>query len=158
MQNKLSAKIKAVNRVNAYIKANAPAILEALKPFVGKKVTLATGELAAKVKDALAPFFEQARTNGLTVYRNSSRYSFSLVFKVSENCDSYGCVYHEASVYFLDLASDSGMATKAYEFNPENFKSDHDEVSILLTQKELEIAREEVRRLESKLGAFLEVR
>jgi len=154
--NKLQAKIKAVNRVNAYIKANAPAILEALKPFVGKKVMLATGEMSAKLREVLSPVFDEGRRNNVQIYRNSSRYSLSLVFKVSENCDPYGCVYHEASVYLLDLASDSGMAQKSYDFNPENYKSDNDEISILLTKKELETAREEVRRLESKLGTFLE--
>ncbi len=158
MQNNLSAKIKAVNRVHAYIKAKAPAMIEALKPFVGKKVFLASGEVSAKVREVLAPFFAEAREHNVQIYRSSSIYSLAFVFKVSEPTGEFGCIYHEASVYMLDLERNSGTATKAYEFNPEHFPSKFQETDILALRKELEAAQAEVRRLESSLGSFLNVR
>lgn len=151
----LQASIVAKNRVNDYVKQYAPQIFADLKQFEGKKIVLASGELAAPVKKAIQGFFGNIQVGGgktIQIYPNSLGYSLSLVFKSSENHSEFSCVYQESSVYFADL--NNGILTKFYEFTPENFRSDYFLEEILLIQKELEEAEEKVSEIQGKLPAF----
>lgn len=152
MNNKeLRAAIIAKNRVNTYIKTVAPSIFAVLKQFEGKKIILATGELSAKVREALNPFLGN-KENGIQVWKSSSGYSFSLNFKSSEHYSEFSVVYQESSVYFADL--DNGILTKFYDFEPNYYRSDYNLDEILLIQKELEEAEAKVSEIQSRLPAF----
>lgn len=153
MNNKeLQAAIIAKNRVNTYIKTVAPSIFAALKQFEGKKIILATGEMSAKFREVLNPFLQYNEGSKISICRNSSGYSLSLVFKSSENYSEYSVVYQESSVYFADL--DNGILTKFYTFDPNNYRSDYYLEEILLIQKELSEAEAKVSAIQSRLPVF----
>ena len=148
----LAAKILAKNRVNAKIKEVAPAIFAALKPFEGKKIVLASGELAASVKKAIEGFCGWKADEKIQIYKNSLGYSFSLNFKSSENYSEFSCIYQESTVYFCDITD--GVLSRFYPFEPENFRSDYKIEEITAIQEELEIAQKRLDSVKSKLPAF----
>lgn len=150
--NLLAANIAAENRVNAYIRAVAPLMFEALKPFLGQKVILATGELSAKVKKAMEPFVGWKPTENMQIYRFSSYYSLVYVFKTSELTGNYGCTYREHSVYFGKIEGNNVMS-EFYEFDPVNFP-EYKLEEILNIRVELEAAEKKVAAIKSKLPEF----
>lgn len=154
MNNKLTAKVAARNRVAAYVKEVAPQILAALTPFVGQKVELATGELSAKAKKALEPFL--GNKDKIQIYRGSSNYSLYFVFKTSESLPEYSCIYDEVSFYVGDLSG--GILTKINEFKPENYKSDWNAAEIAQTLAAAEAKRKEAQNLESSVYPFVDIR
>ena len=100
MKNETLAKITARNRVNSQVNELAPVILEALKPFVGTKVTLQTGGFAAKFKNIVDFYLGCNKIfPKLQIYRYNSNYSLIFVFKTDEPTGEYGCTYQEESVY-----------------------------------------------------------
>lgn len=112
------AKITARNRVNAQVNELAPVILEALKPFVGTKITLQTGGFAAKIKSVLDGYLGNDKIfPKLQIYNNPSNYSLSFVFKTDQMVGEFSCIYQEEYVYF---ASMEGYVLKelALEFTP----------------------------------------
>lgn len=153
MKNTLPAKIRARNRLHDSIKLLSPHILEALKPLVGQKIILATGELSAKAKTILNPFL--ATTPNLLIYRYHSKYSLVYIFKVDESIpDGYGCVYQEQSVYFGAIQPDSGILEKLYDFDPNNFKSDFKEEEIIQTRQQIGELEKQISNLKSKISYF----
>ena len=154
MTNSLSAKVKAVNRVNAYIAREGAAILEALKPFIGQKILLATGGVAHKVVKVLDDIEAKAKVAGLTVYLYPSQYSFILTFKGHESCEGYSCVYHEQSLYLLKLDSATGFATETFDFNSENFPHSYTEAGIRELRAKLREAEDKVSSIKSALSNF----
>lgn len=150
--NLLAANIAAENRVNAYIRAVVPKMFEALKPFLGQKVVLATGELSAKVKKAMEPFLGWKLAENMQIYCYSSKYSLVYTFKTSEPTGDYGCTYREHSVYFGKIESNNIMST-FFDFKPENFPEYKIE-EILATRAELEAAEKKVAAIKSKLPEF----
>lgn len=150
--NLLAANIIAENRVNAYIRAVAPLMFEALKPFLGQKVILATGELSAKVKKAMEPFVGWKEAEKIQIYRYSSNYSLLYVFKTSEPTENYGCTYRERSVYFGKIEGNNVMS-EFFKFDPINFPQYKLE-QILSIRAELEAAEKKVSEIKSKLPDF----
>ena len=151
----LTAKIIARNRVNAYIKQYAPQIFAALKQFEGKKIILASGELAAPVKKAIQGFYgnigvEDNKT--IQIYPGSLGYSFSLVFKTCESYKEFSVVYQESFVYFADIRD--GILIDFYSFEPENYRSDYNLDEITAIQAELAAAEAKVDQIKGKLPAF----
>jgi hypothetical protein len=99
--NDTNAKILARNRVNGQVNELAPVILEAIKPFVGTKITLQTGGFAAKIKSVLDSYLGCNKIYPkLQIYNHNSNYSLIFVFKTSEQAGEYSCVYQEEYVYF----------------------------------------------------------
>jgi hypothetical protein len=99
--NETNAKILARNRVNGQVNELAPVILEALKPFVGTKITLQTGGFAAKIKTVLDAYLGNNKIfPKLQIYNNHSNYSLIFVFKTSEQAGEYSCIYQEEYVCF----------------------------------------------------------
>ncbi len=99
--DKVSAKVNAVNKANAYANDIHGQLVEAFQPFVGTKVLKADGTLTAKVEKMLPAF---PHTSALSVYRNRSDYTLTYVVKVCEPIgDGGSCLYHEVSVYVGDV-------------------------------------------------------
>lgn len=150
--NDTQAKIIARNRLNSQINIFAPVILENLKPFVGTKIILQTGDLAAKFKSAMEGIlgFEKLAPK-LQIYRFNLSYSFVLTFKTSEPTGEFGCVYQEESVIFGKL--DGGILTSLEAEIPQN-KTDYSLEEIAQIRRELDIIESKKRELESKLAHF----
>lgn len=151
----LAAKIIARNRVNAYIKQYAPQIFAALKPFEGKKIVLASGELAAPVKKAIQGFFGNIRVEDnktIQIYPGSLSYSFSLVFKTSEPYKEFSVVYQESFVYFANIRD--GILIDFYSFDAANYRSDYTLDEITAIQAELAAAEAKVDQIKGKLPPF----
>lgn len=101
MKNETLAKVIARNRLNAQVNELAPVILEALKPFVGTKITLQTGGFAAKIKTVLEAYLGNNKIfPKLQIYNNNSRYSLCFVFTTHEQDSEHSCLYQEEYVYF----------------------------------------------------------
>lgn len=149
--NDTQAKIIARNRLNSQINLFAPVILESLKPFVGTKIILQTGDLAAKFKSAMEGIlgFEKLAPK-LQIYRFNLSYSFVLTFKTSE-LTGVSCVYQEESVTFGRL--DGGVLTSLEAEIPQN-KTDYSLEEIAQIRRELDIIESKKRELESKLAHF----
>lgn len=127
--NETQAKITARNRLNTQVNELAPVILEALKPFVGTKITLQTGGFAAKFKNIVDCYLGCNKIfPKLQIYHYGSNYSLIFVFKTSEPTGGYGCIYQEESVYFgvLDghnLKELSPFALRRTDYNLEEIES-----------------------------------
>lgn len=150
--NDTQAKIIARNRLNSQINLFAPVILESLKPFVGTKIILQTGDLAAKFKSAMEGIlgFEKLAPK-LQIYRFNLTYSFTLTFKTSEPTGNFGCVYQEESVTFGRL---DGGVLASLEAEIPQLKSDYNLEEIEATRKELEVVEKKKWELEYKLAHF----
>lgn len=149
--NETQAKIIARNRVNTQVNELAPVILEAIKPFVGTKVTLQTGGFAAKIKSVLDSYLGWEKIYPkLQIYNYGSNYSLIFVFKTSEPTGGYGCIYQEESVCFgvLDghnLKELSPFALRQTDYNLEEIES---------WRAEYERADKIKRKMESNLSHF----
>ena len=95
--DRLAAKVAAVNAANAYAKELYPQLAEVMRAFVGKKIIKQDGGLTAAVLAALPKLPCNGRIN---VYCQSYRtYSLSWVVKTNETiCEDRGVEYHETSV------------------------------------------------------------
>jgi len=102
-QEKLIAKIGAVNRANAEATRLHQIFHDIFAPFVGQKILKADGTLLAKVA-ALVPEFAfgntlQVRTLQPHVYRDSSNYSLIYTVKACETMPPHSCAYHDTAMY-----------------------------------------------------------
>lgn len=140
--NSTQAKITARNRVNAQVNEVAPKILEALKPFVGKKVIVGANNLSAQLTKALEPFLGWQKVfPNPQIYRSSLSYILSFVFKTSEMDSKNTCVYQEEYVYFGNL--EGANLKELIEFMPR--KTD-------FSLEEVEAVRAELTKLETRVG------
>ncbi len=102
VDERLTARVNAVNRANDYANKLWPQLAEVFRPLVGKKIYKADGTLLEKYVKLL-PEFEQG--NSLHVYRNAyGEYSLSWVVKTCETVqvvegDYSHAYYHETSLY-----------------------------------------------------------
>lgn len=149
-KSETEAKVIARNRLNAQINQWAPVILEAIKPFVGKKVLTNDG-LATKFKSILEPYlgFEKVCPK-LEIYRCQSTYSFVLIFRTTENYSEYNCIYQEQSVYFGEL--DGYILTKLFNFEP--LQTNFDLNKVVEIREKIRALEREKNQLESEIYHF----
>jgi len=117
--NRLEARIRAVNRANAYANELSAKLKELFRPFVGQKVLKADNTLMEKYKKVLPKF---TCTPNLSVYRYTSEYSLVFIVKTCEGDNNGHAYYHETSVYVGELQN--GFLTKVGD-EPLNLKTDY---------------------------------
>jgi hypothetical protein len=106
----LKAKIRAVNRANAYAEQLSNTLIPIFKELIGKKVKK-VGGLTIKVKSLLPDFPHSPEIN---VYYHDSNYSVFFIVKVSEMIgNSCTCLYYELTLNIGKL--DGGILTEVYE-------------------------------------------
>lgn len=113
-EQKLIAKVKAVNKANDYANQLYVQLVAIFQPLVGQQILKVHGDLLLKIEKML-PVFKNS--NGLRVYR--SRSDYSLIWTVNANereCPDGGTQYHEVSVYVGKL--DHGTLTDVYDSGP----------------------------------------
>lgn len=152
MNKRLEAKIKARNRINAYIKENAPKIFAAVAPFVGQKF-YTVGDMTVKVRKVVDSFSVNDQARRFQVYRYYYNGTFALIFKAWEPDGEFSVTYDEVTVYFGNI--DNQILTKLYDFNPENYPSDYSFDKVSAIQAEIEKKQAEIRSLESQIAPFL---
>lgn len=152
MNMKLAAKISARNSVNAVANAMLPEILEAVKPFLGKKVALQGGGMSAKLDAALKTFRSYVTMN--QIWFSARRYSLEVTFKtcVSIRDGNGGCVYAEQAVTFAELERDNGNLKQLYPAR--TFRTDFTAKEVEDARKEVTVARDVMRAAEWKLVGF----
>jgi len=149
--NSTQAKITARNRVNTQVNEVVPKILEALKPFIGKKVIIGGNNFSAQLSKALEPFLGWQKVfPNLQIYRSSTTYSICFTFKTSENDSKNTCVYQEEYVYLGNL--DGANLKDLIEFTPR--KIDYNLEEIEAVRAELTKLEAQVSNLNSKLSHF----
>lgn len=95
-ENYLAAKVACVNQTNDYANKLYSILVDAIRPFVGKKVVKQTGELTEALKKAIP---ELPSNTKLHVYCSTYRtYSLSWEVKSSYVTGEWGCDYYSASV------------------------------------------------------------
>ncbi len=143
---RLKAHVDAVNECNRLIKLNAPAILEALRPFIGQKVIKATnGELLKKVKATMprhADFWIQCN-------------AYSIIMQV-KTCFSAGdhAIYHSASVYVGKVGYTGGVLESLYDFTPSQYRTGWTPEEVTKLRETLRAAKENVTRANAALFSF----
>lgn len=154
--NKLEARIQARNRVHQEILERAPMMIEALRPFVGKKVRNVTGCLSDKVTKALPESVNQSGLVCVMFYYETTRYCIRVCMKVSQGwVDHHGCVYAEASHTLADLDEQTGDLKNVREFPlPEYFRTDYTAAEILEKRAAYDKAKEAANHAEYALAFF----
>lgn len=152
MNNKLAAKVSARNYVNALANDRLPKILEAVRPFIGKKVALQTGGMSAKL-DAVLDIFRQTNLTD-QVWFNARTYTLEVTFKtcVGINGGNGSCVYAEQAVTFAELERNSGNLKEIYPAR--TFRTDFTVEEIETARNEVTVARDAMRAAEWKLIGF----
>ena len=139
----LVAKVKARNLVNKELIERVPAMIEALKPFIGLQVIKVDGTLLTKVKEALPDLFSD--TVAFSGWYNARSYSIYACFKtcVWEGLD-HGCVYQEES-YCIGELDGAILKVEQRPVDLRYYRTDW-------TVEEVEKAREEVRKAQEALS------
>ncbi len=112
-REKLTARVAAVNKANAYANELYVKLADYFRPLVGQKILKADGSLLAKIEKDLP---EMASGNELHVYRHRSEYSLAWTVKTCEFMPPHGCMYHETTVYVADLKGQTlGELSRPFE-------------------------------------------
>jgi hypothetical protein len=153
MNEHLTARVKARNRINAEATRLWPLLVEAVKPFVGKKVLKVDLELTAQAKTALEPILESGRQRGFQVFRGyHSEYSLYMDVKCSEMIvGKSSSTYAEQSLYIGKI--DQGILTPNND-NPLVLRSDITVEEILAARLEAEEAQKKLDVAKNKLCGF----
>jgi hypothetical protein len=145
-QERLEARVRAVNRANAYAAELYPALRKVFEGLVGKQVVKKEGGLLARVK-AMLP--ELPCTPGLHVYRSVSVYSIAFVVKTCESGEGY-CFYHETAVQVGALKG--GVLVELSE--PFAARADYTADEVLRKREAFEAAERAYREARSELHLF----
>jgi len=98
---RLTAKVKAVNRANAYAQELYERLMPIFEPLVGEKILKQDGALLAKIMKLMP---ELPNTDVLCVFRSLSACSLEFHIRAMEHADDFrGNVYHEAHLYIGEL-------------------------------------------------------
>ena len=152
----LAAKIDAVNTVHRAGIERAPAMLEALRPFVGCKVLKVDGSLMKAVRAALPEIPSTPALSGH--YTTGHGYSIAACFKAStcyadekaRRQDYRITQYADATVYLGELSN--GVLIKLA--NPYVARTDYTRQEIEHARMMLKAARNTISEWESKLFHF----
>lgn len=149
MNDKLTARVVARNRVNAYANVFWKDLIDRLTPFVGCKVLKADGSLLKNVECRLP---ETPNTNALHVYHSSPR-SYSLTWTVKACQQVPGechCVYEELTIYVGELDGNVLKDLRPFSEYPENYMV----ADVLKAREEYREAERVASRLREALYPF----
>lgn len=145
---KLTAKVVAINRANAYAEKLHTILHERFAPLVGEQILKADGTLLKKYSD-LVPKLEGEDKDDIWIYRLSSAYSLAWVVKTCESMTG-SCIYHETVAYIGNL--DGKRLSNLLDF--EERRSDFTVDEILEKRAAYESANRLADELKGKLYPF----
>jgi len=144
---RLTAKIEATNAANAALNEFAPKVIEALKPFVGQKILVASGGFTAKVAKVLPAL---PNSHNLMLWISVSRYSICLYSKANRPNSGFSVVYAERGGFVAEI--DGANLTKVLEFQP--VKADYKKDDILAAREQVKKAKALLSHTENGLAGF----
>lgn len=149
-EEKLKAKVRAVNRANREANRLYTALTEALTPFVGCKIIRADGELMKEVAKNF-PDFGTKNDFDLMVYKNRSEYSLSFTVKAGESIDGTSkCLYHETTVYIGSLSN--GVLINLS--SAEQYREDYNFEDVKAKRRVYDLAKKTLDAALSAIGPF----
>ncbi len=145
----LAAKVEARNKLNKNILEQVPKLIEALKPFVGKKIKLATGGFTKTIQVC----FPSGTVDDVQFFlSSSSRYSVYAHFRTSVNTPTR-TVYAENEVAIGGM-SDGQTLEKVCEFLPVYYRTDYTEGEVTEHRASVEYHEDKARHHEHALTHF----
>jgi hypothetical protein len=150
-EQKLAAKVKAVNHAHAIANEWCPKLRAIFTQFVGKQIEKKDGPLLEKIKKFLPDF---PSTPFLQIYRHRSDYSLAWTVKTSEMDTDHTCLYHETTFYVGDL--DHGILVKVLD-NECNYRTDYTTEEISEKRREYNEAKREADEARDNLFPFGEM-
>lgn len=147
------AQVNAQNKVNAFVNTNTLILIEAFRPFVGKKVTTITDELTALVRKHLATVYAKLNESKQIRWRlRISCYSVELNATADEQGERTHYQKEQAHVLFSLRSGDLEML---YEVpSVALFKTDYSIEEIEIKQKQLAKLEEQASVLRESLAPF----
>lgn len=145
MNEKLTAKVEAINKANARFNELAPKIQAALQPFIGKKARTVTGSATAKLGEVVRSFNKTEEKHRVYI----SVQSFGVYMEITTWVE--GAHYPFKQEGSLARISD-GVMTEMFTLTPR--RTDYTVEEILANREALEKAEELARDMESKLREF----
>ncbi len=151
-----TAKVKAQNRVNAFMNKAVPLLLKAFRPFVGEQILLVEGNaFKIKIRNAIRETVEGLNKEEKTRWHfDFSRYSVS----ISADCyeEAEGITYYQKQFhYLLDIGHDNAL--KGLYDAPQQiqtFRTDYSVAWVLEKKKEAAELEGRLSRLLSEISDF----
>jgi len=149
---RLNAKVRAHNKVNARANELHPELLEMFRPFVGKKILTQSG-FVAKLKPQIDALRERERGRGrFDLYSHSTSYSLTFSLKAWESYqgEEHGGSYAEAYINVGELG-------RLGATNGEHCDTPRDALASLIElppNVRTDYSAEEVRELRAKAQAL----
>ena len=148
---RLIAKVAAKNKCHTLANALTVELMDALKPFVGKKVIKTDSSLLESMLKITTPICEKYRQLGARVWRHSS--SYSVAFGVSANAIIEGKGSTENAECVIYIGKIDGQIMTALE-NACVRPTDYSAEKIHNARIELAKAKAVVNRIENDLCGF----
>jgi hypothetical protein len=148
-EQRLRAKVKAVNRANTFANALHPILKEYFAPYVGCKVIKSDGQLLKKIEDKL-PKLPFSLDVGIRWYRSVTTYSLLWNVSVSESVDETSCLYHEVGIYVGELEGDTLKSLSEIS----KLRTDYDFDTIKQLMQEAKAAEKAFDEAKGKVGIF----
>jgi hypothetical protein len=165
---RLNAKVRAYNKVNARAMELQPELLAMFRPFVGKKILTNSG-FVAKLRpliDALREREQQPGRGRFQFWTGSTSYTLTFTLKAWEsyNGEQYGGAYAEATLYVGELgragATHGGHCDVARDClaslneEPLALRTDYSAEQVRALRKAAQEAEEKAREAEHALSPF----
>ena len=152
----LAAKVAAVNAVAAEINRLSPLMIEALRPFIGKKVIKTTDRRFTAAVLAVLP----AQAEGIERWLAHADSGICFTIKTSRqtrdrNCpegEQWGIAHYAEDWFYVGEVDSSGTLIKV--LTPSTRRADWTEAGIVAARKAVEVAREAVREANTACGPF----
>lgn len=149
----LEAKVAARNKVNGIALRMFPAMIEALRPFIGKKITIAGNQLSMKLRSALP---KSPASPSESWYYSASSYALWVQFKTCEVFpsrwpDTTIASYAEHAICIADL--NIGTLDKL-PANPPQLRTDYTTGEVESARANLKAAKDALHAAEFALAGF----
>ena len=148
--NALEARVRAYNAANTIANEYSPKLAEALQPFVGEKVILATGKLTSKVNEKLKPLLEEIRAKGGQIWRRDTSYSINYGLLCSEANGHHTCTSAEVWLNIGEISGD--QLVKLYPI--ETRRTDWTAAEVIEARKKAQLLHDQLSEAESAFRAF----
>lgn len=139
-QSDLEIKIDLVNKIHSLCNEYKPALIDAMRPFVGQKIVKIDGTLTSKARAALDAVFA-SRPADCSVYYDASLYSLWVNFKSHQN-GKRCTIYYDASVC-IGLVRDQALSELRTE--PCGYRTDFTAEMVLESRKRIEDLEQQIR-------------
>lgn len=153
-EKQLEAKVAARNKVNTAVLLHTPAIIEALKPLVGKKIFKAAGGITHAAMEVLPKEISgDVAHNPLSIWYESTRYGIRVFFRICELVPDSHCQYADES-FMVGNGRGAILESVCALPTPKQWRIDYTAEEIRQARIDLIEAADAAAKIESKLFHF----